>query len=81
MCMAKATVSSFGDSRSGYVFPVGSIGQEELISNQQRRTLSELISRNIEDEDEREGRLASLDDLTVREAESAIFEFLTASWK
>ena len=80
MYMTKVIAHGFDGPRGHYVFPLGSIGEEELINNGQRRTLTELILRNIEDSNEQEQRLALLDDLTVREADKAIFEFMAANW-
>ena len=73
------TLHGFDDFGKHYVFPVG-IGMEEPIRNTQRRELTELILRNIEDSNEQEQRLALLDDLSVREADKAIFEFMAANW-
>lgn len=74
------TLQGFDDSRSHYVFPLGSIGEEELLNSNQKRMLTELILRNIEDSREQEQRLALLEDLTVREADKAIFEYMAANW-
>ncbi|MFA5936662.1 MAG: hypothetical protein WC822_02155 [Candidatus Paceibacterota bacterium] len=51
-----------------------------MISSRQLRTLTELIIQNIEDDNEREYRLSSLDDLTAKDAEKTIFEFEMARW-
>lgn len=50
------------------------------ITNNQRRTLRDLIYSNIQDEEERENRLLEIENLTSTEAEDEIFQFLSASW-
>lgn len=55
-------------------------GESVGISGNQRRTLRDLIYSNVQDEDEREGRLLEIENLTSVEAEDEIFQFLSASW-
>ena len=78
----KTLTANFGRSRRNYFFPSEEyLGEEEMISQKQRNTLTSLIYQNIQEESDRESRLTELDSLTVREAEEAILEFLMARWK
>lgn len=78
----KTLTANFGRSRRNYFFQSEDyMGQEEMISQKQKNTLTSLIYQNIQEESDRENRLAELDSLTVREAEEAILEFLMARWK
>lgn len=56
------------------------IGDGIAINNRQKKTLMDLYSLNIQDNDERESRIAELDGLTSTEAEEIIFQFLSATW-
>jgi hypothetical protein len=75
--ITNTAIASFEGPRKSYFFPVC---KEEMISSRQLRTLTELIIQNIEDDNEREYRLSSLDDLTAKDAEKTIFEFEMARW-
>lgn len=78
----KTLTANFGRSKRNYFFPSEEyIGEEEIISQKQKNTLTSLIYQNIQEESDRESRLAELDSLTVREAEESILEFLMARWK
>jgi hypothetical protein len=56
--------------------------EEEMISPNQRRTLTNLIYEKIgDDRNERERWLNQLDDMTKVDAEDAIFDFLSAIWR
>ena len=80
--ITKTLTSNFGRSRRSCFFPPEYyIGEEEMISQKQKNTLTSLIYQNIQEEMDRENRLAELDSLTVREAEEAILEFLMARWR
>ncbi|MCX6752433.1 MAG: hypothetical protein NTZ87_02940 [Candidatus Nomurabacteria bacterium] len=74
-------IASGFDSRKSRAFLKNyTMEEEKMISREQRRTLTELIMRSIEDDSEREYRLAALDDLTAKEATAEIFEFEMATW-
>ena len=78
----KTLTANLGYSRRSYFFPSDYyIGEEEMISQKQKNTLTSLIYQNIQEERDRENRLAELESLTVREAEEAILGFLMAKWK
>lgn len=78
----KTLMSNFGRSRRSCFFPSDYyIGEEEMISQKQKNTLTSLIYQNIQEERDRENRLAELESLTVREAGEAILGFLMAKWK
>ncbi|HAS80893.1 MAG: hypothetical protein UR25_C0004G0010 [Candidatus Nomurabacteria bacterium GW2011_GWE1_32_28] len=80
--ITKTLTANFGRPRRNYFFPSEEyMGEEEIISQKQKNTLTSLIYQNIQEEVDRENRLAELDSLTVREAEEAILEFLMARWK
>ena len=51
------------------------IGQEDLITPRQQRTLTSLIYQNIQGDDDRENWLRTISDLTSEEAEELIFDF------
>ena len=55
------------------------VGDNIMINVRQRNTLTELISRNFQEED-REVRLLELENLTSLEAEDQIFQYLSATW-
>jgi hypothetical protein len=73
-------IASFEGPRRGYVFPVEYVG-EEMISDGQRRTLTNLIYTYIQGESEQEARIRELDDLSYSEAENCILDFSFARWK
>lgn len=50
-----------------------------LITERQKKTLYDLISRNFQG-DERENRLREINDISSLEAEDEIFQMLSASW-
>ena len=62
-----------------YIFPTRYMGEEEMITDRQRRTLEELICSNFQG-NERELRLSQIDDLTATDALDAICEISTGKW-
>ena len=50
-----------------------------LITEKQKKTLYDLISRNFQG-DERENRLREINDISSLEAEDEIFQMLSATW-
>ena len=53
---------------------------EEMISDNQKRTLTNLILQKVQEEGERERFLANLSDMTHADAEDSIFNLLKSSW-
>ena len=62
-----------------YIFPTRYIGEEEMITDRQKRTLTELIYANFQGE-ERELRLSQLEDMTSVDATDATYEISTGQW-
>lgn len=73
-------IASFDGPRRGYVFPMEYV-DEGMISDGQRRTLTNLIYTYIQGESEQEARIRELDDLSFSEAEDCILDFSFARWK
>ncbi|MFZ3011877.1 MAG: hypothetical protein WA060_02690 [Minisyncoccia bacterium] len=73
-------IASFEGPRRGYAFPVEYV-DEGMISEGQRRTLTNLIYTYIQGESEQETRIKELDDLSFSEAENCILDFSFARWK
>jgi hypothetical protein len=63
-----------------YIFPTKYMGEEEMITNRQRRALTELIYANFQG-DEKELRLSQIDDLTSSEALDEICSISTGKWR
>jgi desulfoferrodoxin (superoxide reductase-like protein) len=76
----KVAIASFDSPRKRYAFPTKYIGVEQMITAQQKHKLIDLIYANIHEEWDRELRLSQLEDLTEREAEKVIWEYLTAKY-
>ena len=62
-----------------YIFPTRYIGEEKMISDRQRNTLTEIISANFQEE-ERELRLSQLENMTAIEATDAIYDYSVGNW-
>ena len=73
-------ISSFEGPRRSRIFPIEYV-DEEMISEGQRRTLTNLIYTYIQGESEQEARIKELDDLSFSEAENCILDFSFARWK
>lgn len=73
----KTAIANFEGPRRNYFFP---LCEEEMISEGQRRTLTELILCNI-DEEKREGYINQISDITKAEADDWILEFTMGRWK
>ena len=56
------------------------LGEEKMISERQRNTLTEIICANFQDE-ERELRLSQLENMTAVEATDAIYDYSVGSWR
>jgi hypothetical protein len=74
----KTLKGHFDGPRRNYVIS-SDLGEEEMISPSQRRTLTNLVFQRC-DSDERERWLANLPDMTRYDAEEAIFNFLKMGW-
>ena len=53
---------------------------EEMISDSQKRTLTNLVLQRVQEEGERERFLANLPDMTHTDAEDSIFNLLRSNW-
>jgi hypothetical protein len=53
---------------------------EEMISDSQKRTLTNLILQKVQEEGERERFLANLPEMTRYDAEESIFNLLKLGW-
>lgn len=73
-------IASFEGPRRGCAFPTEYV-DEGMISEGQRRTLTNLIYTYIQGESEQEARIKELDDLSYSEAEDCILDFSFARWK
>jgi len=73
--------SFYEPPRSYVISSENCVGEEEMISPSQRRTLTNLIYEKIGEEGERERWLSQMDDMTATDAEDAIFDFLAAKWR
>ncbi|MEI8337562.1 MAG: hypothetical protein WCF92_00250 [bacterium] len=74
------TAGSYGPKRNYYPkedYPF----EEEMITARQRRSLTDYVLENIQDEDERENWSSQLDELTFNDAEELLFEFLAGRFK
>lgn len=60
-------------------WPPRYLGEEEMISDRQKSTLTELICANFQEE-ERELRLSQLENMTAIEATDAIYDYSFGSW-
>ncbi len=76
----KTAIASFDRPRGSYFLP-DYIGEVEMISEEQRRTLTSLIYTYIQGDSECEARISQLDDLSFLEAENCILDFSFARWK
>jgi hypothetical protein len=76
----KTLKGSFDAPRKSYAVALEDY-EEEMISPNQRRTLTNLIYEKINENEERERWLNQLDDMTRVDAEDAIFDFLAAKWR
>lgn len=56
------------------------IGNEVLISSNQRQRLIEIYNQNFYGQDDLETRISALDDITSLEASELILDFEMASW-
>ena len=77
--ITKAIKSKFPHSR---IFPTSYLYDEQqvLISNRQRKILTELIYQNIDD-DLREGYISQLEEMTYEDANLMILDFQCAKWR
>lgn len=68
----------FDSPRRGW--PIEYIGGEDFVTPQQLQTLTELIYRNIQDEDSQERWFSQITELSSQEAIELIFE-LETGWR
>jgi 3-dehydroquinate dehydratase len=74
MTATKARCGMFGPRR-GYFFPEYDTRSEEMINSRQRRQLTDYImSLHNDDEDEKEQKLAQIEEMTSAEADDYLFE-------
>ncbi|MFA6273551.1 MAG: hypothetical protein WC662_00115 [Candidatus Paceibacterota bacterium] len=60
-------------------WPLKILGEEKMISDRQRNTLTEIICANFQEE-ERELRLSQLENMTAIEATDAIYDYSVGNW-
>jgi len=72
------TTASMDGPRNIY-WPPKILGEEKMISERQRNTLTEIICANFQDK-EREFRLSLLEDMTAIEATDAIYDYSVGKW-
>ena len=68
----------FNSPRRGW--PIEYIGGEDLVTKQQLNALTELIYRNIQDEDAQEKWFSQISDISSEEADELIYELKTG-WR
>ncbi len=73
------TKTCFDYPERKYIFPTKYMGEEEMITDRQKRTLTELIYANFQG-DERELRLSQVENMTSSEALDSICEISTGKW-
>lgn len=78
--IVKTIKGAFDAPRRSYAVALENY-EEEMISPNQRRTLTNLIYEKIDEKEEQERWLNQLDDMTKVDAEDAIFDFLSARWR
>jgi hypothetical protein len=76
--MITKTKNEYTSPRRGW--PIEYIGDEDLVTPQQLQTLTELIYRNIQDEDAQERWFSQITELSSQEAIELIFE-LETGWR
>ena len=80
--IVKTLKGSFYEPQRSYVISSENyMGEEEMISDRQRKTLTNLIYSKVQDADECERRIAQMEDMTSTDAENEIFSFLSSSWR
>jgi len=72
------TITASLDGPRNY-WPLKILGEEKMISDRQRSTLTEIICANFQEE-ERELRLSQLDDMTSADATDAIYDYSVGKW-
>ncbi|MFZ3011406.1 MAG: hypothetical protein WA060_00170 [Minisyncoccia bacterium] len=60
-------------------WPLKYLGEEKMISDRQRNTLTEIICANFQEE-EQELRLSQLENMTAIEATDAIYDYSVGNW-
>ena len=78
--MTKTITASFEGPNRGYNFLMEDAGEESMATGRQKRTLTDLIFQNI-DEDKRDGYLQQLEEITKEEASDLIMEFTMGRWR
>ncbi len=78
--MTKVAVGSFSFKKNRRYMPEHE-AEDRPMSNQQRKTLIDLIYSRISNQDEIESRLSQLEDYNFLDAQEVINDFLFASWK
>jgi hypothetical protein len=80
--IVKTLKGSFYEPRRSFVIETDNyMGEEGMISDKQKRTLTNLIYSKVSDADECERRIAQMEDMTSVEAEEEIFSFLSSQWR
>ncbi|MCX6723413.1 MAG: hypothetical protein NT094_05130 [Candidatus Staskawiczbacteria bacterium] len=75
------TITASMDEPQNIYWPPKYLGEEDMISEEQQRKLTNLIYANIQDSSECELRCSQLENLTSVEAENYILDFSFARWK
>jgi hypothetical protein len=77
--MIKTVKTGFRNFKRNYNEDYDYLSDSYLITEKQKKTLYDLISRNFQGE-ERENRLREIENISSLEAEDEIFQMLSASW-
>ncbi len=70
----------YRNKRNAYNSDLDYIGDGITINDRQKRTLINLYTQNIQDEDELYNRISELDNCSSEEAQSLILDFTNATW-
>lgn len=70
--------TGFNSPRQGW--PIEYIGRDDMVTPQQLQTLTELIYRNIQDDDAQERWFSQIGDIGSEEADELIFD-LRKGWQ
>ena len=77
--MITKTITSDFELPRNY-WPLKYLGEEKMITKNQKERLTALIYQNIFEDHERELRLSELEDLTQADADYALYQFSTGQW-
>ena len=74
------TITSNADGPRRNYWPLKYLGDEPMITKNQKEKLTALIYQNISDENERELRILELEDFTEADASYSLFQFSRGIW-